>query len=64
LALGLAAIGLALGGAAGKRLSQHLGLSVSSNTLLSLVRRIPLPLVVTPQILGVAAIGAVRPKVV
>ena len=43
LAQRLTDIGLALGGAAGVRLSQRLGFSVSRNTLLSLVRKIPLP---------------------
>ncbi len=46
-------MGLALGGAAGVRLSQRMGLRVSRNTLLSLVRRIPKPSIVTPQTLGV-----------
>lgn len=36
-------IGLALGGAAGVRQSLRNGFSVSRNTLLSLVRKIPLP---------------------
>jgi transposase len=49
----LAMIGLALGGAAGARLSQRLGLTVSRNTLLRLIRRTPFPLVATPRVLGV-----------
>ncbi|WP_223280397.1 transposase [Nostoc sp. PA-18-2419] len=46
-------IGLANGGAAGVRLSQHWGIKVSRNTLLNLVRSIPLPPIVTPHTLGV-----------
>jgi transposase len=53
LAQRLSAIGLALGGAAGVRLSEQLGVTASRNTLLKLVRSIPLPPIVTPQILGV-----------
>ncbi|WP_041234109.1 ISL3 family transposase [Cylindrospermum stagnale] len=53
LAQRLSAIGLANGGAAGVRLSEQLGLKVSRNTLLKLVRSIPLPLIVTPHTLGV-----------
>lgn len=53
LAEKLTAIGLALGGAAGIHLSQHLGLVVSRNTLLQMVRRILLPQVITPPTLGV-----------
>lgn len=49
----LTAVGLALGGAAGVRLSQHLGLSVSRNTLLTFVKRLPLPQITPPRILGV-----------
>jgi hypothetical protein len=49
----LSAIGLANGGASGARLSQLLGIAVCRNTLLQLVRSIPLPLFVTPSILGV-----------
>lgn len=49
----LSAIGLAIGGASGARLSQLLGVTACRNTLLQLVRSIPLPLVVTPSILGV-----------
>ncbi|WP_313934746.1 transposase [Anabaena cylindrica] len=44
---------LANGGAAGVRLSQQLGIKVSRNTLLNLVRSIPLPPIVTPHTLGV-----------
>ncbi len=53
LAQRLTDIGLALGGAAGVRLSQKLGFSASRNTLLSLVRRIPLPSVGKFSTLGV-----------
>ena len=49
----LSAIGLALGGAAGARLSQLLEMTASRNTLLQLIRSIPLLPIVTPQILGV-----------
>jgi transposase len=49
----LTAISLALGGNAGVRLSQNLGFVVSRNTLLQMVRRIPLPSVITPATLGV-----------
>lgn len=53
LAAQLSAIGLAVGGALGVKLSRCLGLIVSRNTLLSLVRALSLPLIVTPRILGV-----------
>ena len=53
LAEKLTAIGLALGGNAGVHLSQKLGFVVSRNTLLQMVRRIPLPPVITPATLGV-----------
>ncbi|WP_442949963.1 transposase [Nostoc sp.] len=53
LAEQLSAIGLAVGGAPGNKLSRRLALMVSRNTLLSLVRALPLPPVVTPRILGV-----------
>lgn len=49
----LTAIGLALGGAAGERLSQQLDCAVSRNTILQLVSRLPLPPIVIPQTLGV-----------
>jgi transposase len=44
---------VALAGSAGARLSRGLGLAVSRNTLLRLLRRVPLPDVATPQVLGV-----------
>jgi transposase len=49
----LLAIGLALGGAAGVRLSQSFGLPVSRNTLLRVIRRAPCPVMVPPQVLSV-----------
>jgi transposase len=53
LAHWLAHVALALGGTAGARLSRGLGLAVSRNTLLRLLRRLPVPDVATPQVLGV-----------
>ena len=53
LAAWLLAIGLALGGAAGARLSRRLGLMISRQTLLRMVRRRPLSCGSTPQVLGV-----------
>jgi transposase len=52
LAARLLAIGLALGGAAGVRLSRHFGLTVSRNTLLRVIRRTPHPVVSSPQVLS------------
>jgi transposase len=49
----LVAVGLALGGQAGVRLSQRWGLTVSRNTLLRVMRRQPLPGFPTPTVLGV-----------
>jgi transposase len=49
----LLAIGLAPGGAAGSRLSRSLGLPVSRNTLLRVIRRAPCPMMVSPQVLSV-----------
>jgi transposase len=46
-------IAMALAGTAGTRLSRDLGLVVSRNTLLRLLRRLPLPAFATPQVLGV-----------
>lgn len=46
-------VGLALGGAAGVRLSRRSGFTVSRNTLLRLVRKMPLPSVDSIQTLGV-----------
>jgi transposase len=48
-------LGLALGGAAGARTAQRLGLVVSGDTLLRHLRRIPLaqkPTAITPRVLG------------
>jgi transposase len=53
LAARLLAIGLALGGAAGARLSRTLGLTGSRNTLLRVIRRAPCPVLVAPQVLSV-----------
>ena len=53
LAHRLGVIALALGGAAGALLSQHLGMPTSRNTLLRLLRRLPLPVHATPTVLGV-----------
>jgi transposase len=49
----LLAIALALGGAAGARLSRTLSLTVSRNTLLRLIRCAPCPAILPPQILSV-----------
>jgi transposase len=49
----LLAIGLALGGAAGVRLSRRLGCPLSRQTLLHLIRRLPLTGDRTPRVLGV-----------
>ncbi|PSF35827.1 hypothetical protein C7H19_15505 [Aphanothece hegewaldii CCALA 016] len=46
-------IGLSLGGEAGKRLSQQLGLPISGTTLLKLIHRLPLPALIPPKVLGV-----------
>jgi transposase len=53
LAARLIALGLALGGAAGVRLSRHFGLIVSRNTLLRVIRRTPWPAIAFPQVLSV-----------
>jgi transposase len=53
LAARLLAMGLALGGAAGVRLSRHFGLTVSRNTLLRVIRHTPCPAIVSPQVLSV-----------
>lgn len=49
----LTAVGLALGGAAGARLSRELLVPTARNTLLRLIRAAPLPPEVTPSVLGV-----------
>ena len=53
LAQRLVALGMALGGKAGVRLSHQWDLVVSRNTLLRLLRRLPLPALPTPRVLGV-----------
>jgi transposase len=53
LAARLLALGLALGGAAGARLSRSFGLTVSRNTLLRVIRRVPCPVLSPPQVLSV-----------
>jgi transposase len=53
LAQRFTALGVALGGKAGVRLGQQWGLAVSRNTLLRLVRRLPVPSLPTPTVLGV-----------
>jgi transposase len=53
LAQRLVAVGLALGGRAGVRLSQRWDLKVSRNTLWRLIRRLPLPVCPTPTVLGI-----------
>ena len=53
LASAQARVGVALGGQAGARLLPHLGMPVSGATLLRLVRRLPLPLVQPPRVVGV-----------
>jgi transposase len=49
----LITIGLALGGAAGVRLSRRLGCTISRQTFLRLIRRLPLAGDRTPRVLGV-----------
>jgi transposase len=49
----LAHIAVALGGAAGAQLSRGLGVVVSRRTLLRVLRRLPVPLLATPTVLGV-----------
>jgi transposase len=49
----LAHIAVALGGAAGVRLSRCLGVPVSRRTLLRVLRRLPLPSFASPTVLGV-----------
>jgi transposase len=46
-------MGLALGGAAGVRLSRQFGLTVSRNTLRRMIRRTPCPAISSPQVLSV-----------
>ena len=49
----LAPIAVALGGAAGAQLSRCLGGAVSRRTLLRVLRRLPVPTLATPTVLGV-----------
>jgi transposase len=53
LVAALQAIGMALGGQAGARLAHRLGLPASRDTLLRLVRRLPLPVVAPLRAIGV-----------
>src|SRR5262249_37276903 len=53
LAQRLVALGVALGGRAGVRLSHAWDVAVSRTTLLRIVRRVPLPVLPTPRVLGV-----------
>jgi transposase len=53
LAARLLAMGLALGGAAGARLSRHFGLTVSRHTLLRMILRAPCHAISSPQVLSV-----------
>ncbi len=53
LAAALTRIGMALGGKAGSRLADHLGMPTSDDVLLRLVRATPLPMAAPPAILGV-----------
>jgi len=46
-------VGVSLGGEAGARLLQHLGMPASGDTVLRLIRRLPLPTTAPPRILGV-----------
>ena len=49
----LVALGVALGGTAGERLGRQWDLAVSRNTLLRVLRRLPVPSLPTPTVLGV-----------
>jgi transposase len=53
LAQRLVALGVALGGKAGVRLGHAWDVAVSRHTLLRLLRKLPLPAVPTPRVLGV-----------
>ncbi len=53
LAQRLVALGVALGGTAGAHLGQQWDLMVSRNTLLRGLRRLPVPVLPTPRVLGV-----------
>ncbi|MEL6500999.1 MAG: transposase, partial [Cyanobacteria bacterium J06623_1] len=49
----LTKVGLAQGGLPGSRLTQHLGITISRQTLLRLVMKMPLPSHPVPRVLGV-----------
>ncbi|WP_081506039.1 hypothetical protein [Azospirillum lipoferum] len=53
LAKALSRVGIALGGAAGARLARGLGMPVSRDTLLRVIRALPLPTVKPPRVIGV-----------
>ncbi len=53
LAAAQARVGVALGGNAGSRLLHHLAMPASPDTLLRLVRRLPLPAPAPPRVVGV-----------
>ena len=53
LAAAQGAVAVALGGEAGARLAPHLGMATSADTLLRLVRALPLPVAPTSSALGV-----------
>jgi transposase len=52
LAAAQSQVGLALGGEAGARLAQRLGMGLSPDTLLRLIRSLPLPEQASPRVLG------------
>src|SRR5262245_66445734 len=58
----LIAIGLTLGGVAGVRLSRRLGCTLSRQTLLRMIRRLPLPCGGPPQVLGIDDFAFRKPK--
>lgn len=53
LAAAQARVGVALGGNAGSRLLRHLAMPASADTLLRLVRRLPMPAQEPPRVVGV-----------
>ena len=53
LAAAQAQVGVALGGEAGSRLLHHLAMPASADTLLRLVRKLPLPAPEPPRVIGV-----------
>jgi hypothetical protein len=56
----LQTIGLMLGGNAGARLAKLLGMAVSSDTLLRLIRALEVPQRAVPEVLGIDDFGATR----